>query len=365
MKRITIDARLFHSGGIGVYLKGVLQALEEEGKYSLYCLCRPQDAAYFRNPIIVKSSIFSWQEQYEIPSRIPKCDLFFAPHFNIPLAPIKAKRRITTLFDAFHLDHPQFLTFFQKVYAFTFFNSAMAYSDHVITISDFSEKRLLHRCLKKPKKISVIYPGVDPKYFSASFTQVERDAILKKYKIKLPFIFFIGNFKPHKNIKRLLLAYLHLCKSGKDTPDLVLAGKKEGFILREDITDLKKEHPLLQEKVHEIGFIENKELPLFYKMCELLVYPSLYEGFGLPPLEAMAAECPVAASRIGAVYEVCKDAVYYFDPYDIFMIKDALEKLLHTPSLKSDLVEKGKKRVFDFTLQKSMKNHLELIDSLL
>lgn len=366
MKRITIDARFYNASGLGSYLKGVIGALEKFRGYKLYCLCSKEESFNFENPIVMNSRCFTLQEQFEFRDKIPPCELFFAPHFNIPIFPIKAKKRLTTLCDAYHLDHFKYLTFFQKIYAFLFFNAVMFLSDHVITISQFSKERLFKKCRKIPKKITVIYPGVDEKAFLKSFSQEKKEKICLKYGLPKRFFLFVGNFKPHKNIKRLVLAY-HLFlqhTKEKDPPHLLLVGKTEGFIHRDhSIEPLINTSSDLKHSVKIMGFIEDDVLKNFYQMSELLIFPSLYEGFGLPLLEAMAAGCPIVASNIATFHEVCGEAALFVDPYDIFLMKEAIEKIMYDKTLRENLIAKGKERVKHFSLELNGLKHLSLIEN--
>lgn len=361
MKKLCIDARLIDAAGIGTYLKSLISGLKKH--YDLSYLIKQEDSKTFEKGIVVKSPLYSFREQVELPLRIPECDLFFSPHFNIPLFPIRAKKRITTLCDAYHLDHFKLLSLPQKLYASFFYNAALSLSDHVITISAFSKERLLSQCRKSPKKLSMIYPGVEISRFDSPLNAVKKAKIREKYVLPERFILFVGNIKPHKNLRRLLYAYQFYLRNAKHPIPLVLCGKKEGFIHGENSLERVLRHDKsVQDKVFITGHVEEEELPAFYKMAELFVFPSLYEGFGYPPLEAMAAGCPVIASSAGSIPEVCSDATIYFNPYDMKGIGTLLNTVLSNTTMQQELIEKGKKRVALFNLEKSLLEHRNIIE---
>lgn len=313
-RHLCVDVRLYESGGIGTYLKSLLPFLTD---YELTLLVN-EPIPFPARQIQLKSRIYTIGEQVELPRKIPSCDLFWSPHFNIPVFPIRAKKRLVTIHDLCHLAHFNTLTLAQKVYAKTVFSAAIRLSDQVITISHFSASEL-ERFFFKPKSLEIIpcSPLIQP--------------IARKSR---SYLLYVGNLKPHKNLERLEKAHAELPQS----PPLFIARQK-------------------------LGYIPDASLPSLYADALLLCFPSTYEGFGLPPLEAMACGVPVLAGRAGAIPEICGDAVEYVDPYSISSIKKGLESLLFNPSRREELVKKGYERVKEYTPEKAGAKLLQVIDA--
>lgn len=355
-KHICIDARLIHATGIGRYLRDLIQGLERLDRYKLSILCAKKDAGDFVHPIICKSCHFTLREQLELPLKIPDCDLFFSSHFNIPLLPIRAKKRVTTLFDAYHLDHAKTLNLLKKVYAKLFFHSVFKQAKSVITISSFSKERLMLHC-KPNKEPTLIYPGIDLTRFQTPPDREKQERVRNKYKLPERFLLTLCNFKPHKNIRRLIAAYFLYHAQEEHPLPLVLCGNLKG---------LKKiEKALLHPSLSLPGFIDEEDLPTLYHLADLFLFPSLYEGFGYPPLEAMAALCPTIVARAGSLPEVCGEASVFVDPLSIHGMGRAIREVLSNRDLQKSCKEKGKERVALFSHVKSQDLHLKLIDEVL
>lgn len=331
MRHLCVDARLYHGSGIGTHIKAVLPFLSQ---FKLSLLVKePLD---FPAPQIrMRSPIYSIQEQCELPLKIPSCDLFWSPHFNIPLLPIRAKKRLVTIHDVFHLAHSATLSLSQKMYAKIVINAALRFSDYVMTDSRFSADEIERYCFK-PKHFEIVpsccllRPGGN----------VKMEGLPERYML------YVGNLKPHKNLTRLIQAHAQL----DNPPDLVVVGKQFGEIE-------------LPAHVHYAGFVSDEALPALYEGAELFAFPSTYEGFGIPPLEAMACGCPVVAGRAGSLPEVCGDAAEYVDPYSVSSIKEGIERLLNSPRRREELVERGRERVKVFTAEKTAEKFLGVVDA--
>jgi glycosyltransferase involved in cell wall biosynthesis len=145
--------------------------------------------------------------------------------------------------------------------------------------------------------------------------------------------------------------------------DLVVVGKKEGFITNEDRADA--EAGFLRDRVRFTGYIDDKSLRQYFTHADVLVFPSLYEGFGLPPLEAMAAGCPVIVSDIPSLAEVCGDAALYCDPRNPAHIADTIKRLIDNPPLQEELRERGQSRARQFTYEKCAQETVAVIEGVL
>ena len=272
-------------------------------------------------------------------------DLYWQPNF-IPLTSINAKKIVTSVHDfsfiLYRDFHPQErIAYFEK-----YFLKNVAKSDMIITGSYFTKEEILARLDFKEEQIKVIYHGLNHSLF-----KIYDDTRLA-FEIPKQFILCVGSIEPRKNLLGLLKAYNLLDKAFKSKYKLVLVGFK-GWENSEVMELIKQD----DEHIHYLGYISDEELAKVYNRASCFVYPSFYEGFGLPPLEAMACATPVVTSDISSIPEVCQDAVVYCDPHDAEDIKEKIELVLKDTLLQEELIQKGLKRASMFTWEKSAKAH--------
>jgi len=345
--------------GIGTYLKNLLPFILKNFQEDIfYLITNKVDMLYsgfdkYKNVRIVnfKAPIYSLKEQIHFPSDIlKKTDIFWSPHYNIPLR--FNGKLLVTIHDVNHLALPQLLHGFHKrLYAKYMFNAVKKKSSKIITVSEFSKKEIVKYVGIKNEKISVVRNGVESIWFH-----------IKKDERPYPknYFLYVGNVKPHKNLIALLQAF-ELLKDNI-SHDIVIVGKKHGFITQDKNIDHVAQK--LMNRVHFTGYVSDSSLQQWVAHAEALIFPSLYEGFGLPPLEAMACGCPVLCSNAASLPEVCGDAVLYFDPYQPKDIAKKIEMLICSPSLRNELIEKGKTRAHQFTWEKSAAQVINIINSL-
>lgn len=363
--KITIDTRMINSSGIGTYIKNLLPYITNDDKYK-FLLISNNDNIIESNIgnfefIKLKGNIFTAKEQLLYSLLIPKCDLFWSPNINIPLMPIRAKHRITTIHDVVHIAHPEFFNP-TVVRLFRYFlKQATKKSDLLLTVSNFSKDEIIKYSNIDSKKIHVVYPAVDIKIYNNNIiSEKEKTQLKQKYKLPERFLIYVGNIKPHKNLKNLLYAF---DKIYDDSLYLVVVGNKEGFItMDKDIDNLLLNR---NRKIIFTGFIPDKDLPKFYKMAKALIFPSIYEGFGLPPLEAQACGCPVIVSKIASLPEVYGDSALYCDPYDVNDIAEKIENLINNDELQAELKIRGLNNVKRFSWQNSAQKILSLFKEIL
>ncbi len=344
MKKIVIDARMINNSGIGTYTKQLIAALSNSFELIIMGNKTLLQSNYnLKNISVIQygSSIYSIREQFELPNKIPRCDIFISPHYNIPLLPVKAKKRIVIIHDVYHLAFYSTLSIKQKLYAKTLINSAVKICDSVVTVSNFSKSEIIKYTHAIESKISVINFGIDTAQFIRGNNSDEPQQTLSKYNLPKKFFLFVGNIKPHKNLYNLLLAFELFLKQNRNYK-LVIAGKKEGLITQDNnVFNLINSNKNLKENVLFTGYISYKELSSLYKAADTLVFPSYYEGFGIPPLEAMLAGCPVIASNAASIPEVCGDAALYFDPFDYINICNKMLTIISYSEERKRLVKKG------------------------
>ncbi len=364
MKKICVDARMIEHSGIGTYIRNILSRLT----HSPYEISLIVDPALSKHTFLdsfrlipTSAPIYSIQEQLKLPFLIPSCDLFWSPHYNIPLGPIRAQKRLVTICDVNHLAFMDLLSLPQKIYAKNMIPQAVARSGHIITISHFSRTEIVKYTKISENKVTPIHLGVDRSHF---YQRKDRDllsAVRTKYGLPEKFIVFVSNLAPHKNIQGLLLAWEQLIK---DIPGwkLVFVGKK---MKNTDWQLLIDQNPMLAQHVLFLGQVDYDDLPLVYENAHAMVLPSFYEGFGLTPLEAMSCGCPVVVSRAASLPEIFEDDAIYVDPYSSTDIANGLKTMISNVDLHQRLKISGLERCLRFDWDTTVEKHLEIIKELL
>lgn len=345
---LCIDARMACSSGIGTFIRNLVPALSQPPFRPILLVdqlgrewCKGMEQIPFPVPI------YSVKEQILFPMKIPKCDLFWSPHYNIPLFPIRAKKRIATIHDACHLALSGNFSLVETAYARFVMGRAVRGSQVAITISQFSKSELDRYF--GVQGIEVIPNGMDRGHFQRVADPVRLDAVRKKYGLRDPFLLYVGNRKPHKNLSRLIAAFLAIEDSRMSSWKLVLVGKGSDPIA-------------VDPRILTLGEVLEEDLPAVYSLAELFVFPSLYEGFGLPPLEAMSCGCPTIVSQAASLPEVCGDASVYVNPESVEDISRAISRVALNESLKQELVRKGLARVREFRWSESAEKYRKLFE---
>jgi glycosyltransferase involved in cell wall biosynthesis len=350
---LTIDARMIDASGVGRYIRSLLPFLGVNKGFSITLLGNEDDLNKHGllnsdriRVVECNAKIYSLKEQFELAIKIPTaCDLFWSPHYNTPLLPIRARKRLVTIHDVFHLAFLNMLTLQQKAYARLMFNASARLSHKIITDSEFSKSEIIRYTGIDAGKLRVVPCGIDKKTFKLIEDKESLQHIKLSYNLPEQFILFVGNLKPHKNLTTLLKAFDILINEKAVDCGLVIVGKKEGFISGDsDIHKMIENSRSLRERVTLTGYIADKDVPVIYNLASVFVLPSLYEGFGLPPLEAMACGCPAIVSDIASIREVCGDAAYYVDPYDADHMAQGIYEVLSDETLRQYLKQKGAER---------------------
>jgi glycosyltransferase involved in cell wall biosynthesis len=306
-------------------------------------------------PVETKARWISFREQWMIPRLLSKLgiDLFHSPSFVAPfLCPSKM---IMTIHDLNHIMLPQYYTPMHQFYYNTIVRYSTGRSECVLTVSEFSKNEMAKYLGVRPEKVVVTYNGVSENYkpvLDLNFLEYVREI----YELPQQFIFCLSNNKPHKNVFQLLSAYV---RSNLEIP-LVLVGPVDNSLVRYAEKYSKK------HQIYFIRFIEEEHLPAVYSMCRLFVYPSGYEGFGLPPLEALACGAPVVVSRSSSLPEVVGENAVFIDPTNIETLARTLEsfnKVLENEG--NPFREKGIEHSKKFTWLAMAEKTLKLYESCL
>jgi glycosyltransferase involved in cell wall biosynthesis len=356
--RVAIDARKLHDFGIGTYIRNIVRHLARIDRQTEYLLiCQPQDRELgpslgdnFRVEVN-GSPPYSFQEQVSIPWTLlrTRARVLHEPHYVLP--PLVRCRSVVTIHDCIHLRFPQYLPNRAALtYARAQMGSAARRSDRILTVSEASKRDILHFFPVPPEKITVIPNAFDERFATAPPEQDIR-RVAERYQLEDQFVLYVGNVKPHKNLERLIDAFQLVRQTpGLEALKLVLIG------------DAISKYAALRRAVHRynlhkyvrfLGFLPDQTLAIVYRLAAVFVFPSLYEGFGLPPLEAMASGTPVVTSNVSSLPEVTGDAALLVDPMRAESIADAMRRVLTDPALAADLSARGIERSRTFSWERS------------
>lgn len=268
-------------------------------------------------------------------------DLFHAPDFILP--PVKrGTRTILTVHDLSFVHEPESMMPRMSTYLNTWVLQSVRQADHVIADSQATRQDLIDFYQTPPQKITVLYPGVSPEFRPIQDAD-KLTAIRRKYNLgEQPFILSVSTIQPRKNYRRLVQAFAQI----DIDVSLVIAGGK-GWHYEEIFKEVTQQG--LEERVHFPGFIADDDLPALYNAATIFIYPSLYEGFGLPALEAMACGTPVIASNQSSLPEVVGEAGILVNPRDVGAIAEAISRLLVDSELRQRLSEAGLAQAAKFT----------------
>ncbi len=235
-------------------------------------------------------------------------------------------------------------------------------ADHIITISQFSKNEIIKYLQVPGDKISIMPCGVDLSIFNPNYSDDEISAIRKKYCINKDYILYLGTLEPRKNIEILIEAYLLLKVKSSSLPKLVIAGKKgwmyESIFKKVELYNLK-------DDVIFTDYVDDGDVPILLNGASIFVFPSIYEGFGLPPLEAMACGTPVIASNTASIPEVIGDAGILVNPYSPEELSCAIEELINDEILRLELRRRSLQQAEKYTWKMSVHKLKGIYQSLL
>ena len=373
--KIAIDARgafLYKGTGIGTYTDNLITNminLESYNKFLLFCSGGLNENFNKSNTEIFFSSgrHGSFYEKYYFPSTVKshKADLYHIPQNGIGFYYDTDIPTVVTIHDLIPYIMPEtvgkgYLERFIREMPNIIYNSA-----GILTVSEYSKKDILKFFSSYPEEKIHVTPLAANSNFKPLDKIQSQFYVKKKYNINTPYILYIGGFSSRKNALGLINAF-NKCYSSLNEPYTLLIGgslKDEGEKLLKFVNNNN-----LSDKIVFSGYLEENLMPVLYSGCDAFVYPSLYEGFGLPPLEAMSCKAPVITSNITSIPEVACNSCILIDPYYESQLSDALVRLLNDKYLKEELSEKGYQNSLNFTWKKTAQKTLDayklIIDSL-
>jgi glycosyltransferase involved in cell wall biosynthesis len=283
--------------------------------------------------------------------------LFHAPHYVLP--PLIRCRSVVTIHDCIHLMFPQYLpNRLAFGYARTSIGLAARRATRVLTVSESSKRDILRFVNTQPEKIDVIYNAYDER-FAIDPAEADVVRVRERFQLQDEFVLYAGNVKPHKNLERLIEAFHIVRKRGLDHLKLVMIGDEiSKYTALRRAVHRHQLHPY----VRFLGYLPEETLAVMYRLAGVFVFPSLYEGFGLPPLEAMASGTPVVTSNVSSLPEVAGDAAVLVDPYDPRAIADGMYRVLTDEQLRKDLRHRGVARAGMFSWEQSVRRVRKIYD---
>lgn len=356
--QITIDytPALRQTAGIGRYTRGLVAALAEldrENEYTLFCAGQAPEGIRWPDNFAVRAShvparwlTAGWHRLgISLPAErlVGPCEIFHSPDFTLP--PLRRAQGVVTVHDLSFLRLPEHAEPNLRNYLQRAVPLSVARAARVLADSESTKRDLINLLQVPPEKISVVPPGVEPRFRPVRDT-VKLTAVRNHYDLPQWFILSVGTIEPRKNLTRLISAYAQLRRHTGLPHALVMAGK-EGWLYQEIYEQVAKEG--LTEHVRFPGFIADDDLPALYTLADLLAFPSLYEGFGLPPLEAMACGTPVVTSNNSSLPETVGAAALLVDAENVDGITDAMARVLGNANLRVRLADLGRAQAARFT----------------
>ncbi len=369
--RIAIDVRRIGSFGIGTHIRNVVRALARLDPQNQYVLIGIADLErdFGRlpenfTPVVfphLERSVRNYFQFYGVVRKYD-CQLMHVPHLfwrprHMPLPYIVTVHDLQT-----YMNPRPGGSLFRRLFHDALTRKALRRAARVCAISRFTKEETVRLFGVPEQRIEVLYNAIDDQFQRGHATDADRQMIAERYQVNYPFLLYAGNIKPHKNVGRIIEAFSalkgELKKEGK-FPDLRL-------IL---IGDELSQHPDLrrtvvrsgvQNDVRFLGFVPMEVLRIFYDLAKIFVFPSLYEGFGLPPLEAMAHGTPVVTSNTSSLPEVVGDAAVLVNPENVFEIMHALHRALVDQPLRERLKQRCYEQAQRFSWEASVRRLIEI-----
>jgi len=335
--RIGFDASTIQltKGGTTVYFNNLLTALRNvapENDYILFSTGNPTS----RNKLLLRQidTLYRlyWQ-QYKLP-KLAKENNLDVLHSPAPFAPLRAEvPRVVTFHDIYILKDPSSFHIWQSQISNYIYPKIINSGCKIIADTNFTKKEMTSRFNIEDDQISVIHLGIDNR-FRVNSNKDELELVKAKYKLPSEFILYVGAIEPRKNMQRLVDA-MSIVHNTENIPLVIVSFG--GWKNKQIYQAIKK----LGNNIMLLTNINDIELPAFYNLATLFVFPSLYEGFGLPVLEAMACGCPVAISNCGAHMEIGDDSALFFNPTNVEDIADKILTIINSSELTQLLISKG------------------------
>lgn len=297
-------------------------------------------------------------KQFWFPWMLPRLhlDVMHYPTFPPPYIHLFAPRTVMTFYDTSSWRYPQAQTLHGRLYFRTLLTRGMQTSTQIVTISTHAKSEIGYFLGKRYLPKIAIAPGAVRADFGMNSSQTGKQEVRVRYKLPDSYFFTVATLEPRKNLATLLDAYARLKKQlGKTCPALVIVGRK-GW----NCDDILRHMATLEDSVHFLGHVPDGDLIILYQMALCLVFPSLYEGFGLPVVEAMTAGCPVITTTSSSLPEVAGDAALLVDPLDVKELATGMQRVLQEEELRERMIAAGRIQASRFSWEKTARLQREV-----
>ncbi|MCG3203801.1 MAG: D-inositol-3-phosphate glycosyltransferase [Elusimicrobia bacterium] len=365
--RIGVDTRPLRekqTSGIPMYVRSLLESLasiDSKNEYILYChkdFNTPLPGPNFRKRSGALTRFGNIWMQTELPFWLKqdRVDVFWGTQHVLPVFMEKHIKGVLTVHDLVQYAFPDTMKMKNLWINKIIIPPSVHRADVIVAESNWTIADVKKFINPKNKIMKTVYLGVGPTFFSRD-KETSRKKIKEQYGIDAPFLLTVGTFEPRKNIAGLFRAFSLI--ADKIPHHLAVVGQKgwKNKKITEEISGSR-----IKNRIHLLGFVPDDILPEAYSASDLFVFPSLYEGFGFPPLEAMACAVPVVASNVSSIPEVVGDAAMLVNPHDARSISEGILKVVSTPTLQKDLVERGLKQASLFTWKKTADEMLKIFE---
>jgi glycosyltransferase involved in cell wall biosynthesis len=369
--KIAIDIRRMSEFGVGTYIRNIVRALGRLDRENKYLLIGPTAKVQEIGPLppnfhsvpvtSPERSMKGFHEFRTILKRLD-CDLAHIPNlFSIPRAmPCPYVMTVHDMLE--HMSRAREQSGFWRSLHFQLTKRVLAKAARIFAVSNFTKNEIEKLFDISPDRIDVVYNAIDERFLRGHATPADRELIAQRYQVTYPFLLYAGRISPHKNVVRMIEAFSALkteLERDQAYPDLKL------IIIGDDLSgnpDLRRTvvRSGVQNDVRFLGFVPIEVLRIFYDEAKVFVFPSLYEGFGLPPLEAMAHGTPVVTSNVSSLPEVVGNAAVLVNPENVFEIMRALHRVLIDPALRDRMKTRGYQQSTRFSWESSGQRILQV-----
>ncbi|MBN3872567.1 glycosyltransferase family 1 protein [Nostoc sp. JL33] len=386
MLKVVVDATPVDSkpSGVGFYVANLISALDvlqKEENFQLGVVYQPRLKNWLRGDFSFPESLKHYSQQYLLPLPVRISDLllalafkpslsYFEKYFGFPdilhgtnysVYPCRNSLKVMNIYDLTFIKYPNYIDSMVKTYTERV-KRCLQWTDLVLTISESSKKDIIEYLEVDPKKVYVtpLASRYSPNYLSEEIAQrLEKQA---NYDFSKPYLLFVSTIEPRKNINTIITAFNFLKEKYKIEHQLILIGKK-GWNYQPVFAAI--ENSPWGNQIHHLNYLSNELVALFYSKADVFVYPSHYEGFGLPVLEAMTLGAPVISSNTSSIPEVTGDAAILVDPNNPVQLAEAILKVISDSELRQELINKGKARAKLFSWERTAKETLNAYRTLI
>ena len=385
MFKVVVDATplLPNPSGVGFYVYHLIHALHTlpvQEDFELGIVYQPSLKNWFLGNLSFPESLKQYPNRYLLPLPVRVSNLlasfpnpllsYFEAKFGDPdivhgtnyaVYPCRKSLKVMNIYDLTFIKHPDYVNSIVRTYTQRV-KQSLRWTDLVITISESSKKDIVDYLNVEPERIIVtpLASRYDSTYLAPDLIDQELKTV--NYNFSKPYILFVSTLEPRKNIVGLISAFNHLKEKYKIAHQLVLIGQK-GWRYQPIFTEIERSP--WKEHIHHLNYLSDEMVALFYSRADVFAYPSHYEGFGLPVLEAMTLGAPVVTSNTSSLPEVAGDAALLVDPNDSFELAEAILQVISDSQLRQMLIQKGKERAKLYSWENTAKATLQAYRTLM